>query len=201
MQKLFVSRGFKLIRHSFQMAITFDQSPTPIEQWPQGIRLKPLNVETDLAGIYRAHDEAFSDHFGHTDQPFEEGVRLFRHWMVDEEAFNPSLWFIAMDGDEVAGYSICKFSEQETPPIGWVTILGVRRPWRKHGLGNALLRHSFSEFNKRGVRKVGLAVDASNLTGALRLYEKAGMTVAHQFDRYEKELRPGKELMTTELSE
>jgi hypothetical protein len=44
-------------------------------------------------------------------------------------------------------------------------------------------------------------VDASSLTGAVRLYERAGMHVARQYDRYEKELRSGKELMTTELSD
>ena len=59
--------------------------------------------------------------------------------------------------------------------MGWVGTLGVRRPWRKRGIGLALLRHSFNEFYRRGKRKVGLGVDAQNLTGALRLYESAGM--------------------------
>jgi hypothetical protein len=44
-------------------------------------------------------------------------------------------------------------------------------------------------------------VDASSLTGAVQLYERAGMSVARRYDRYEKELRPGKELMTTELTD
>jgi ribosomal protein S18 acetylase RimI-like enzyme len=65
----------------------------------------------------------------------------------------------------------------------------------------ALLLHSFGEFHRRGFKKAGLGVDASNLTGALRLYQNAGMYVKRQFDRYEKELRPGKELMTIEVKE
>jgi ribosomal protein S18 acetylase RimI-like enzyme len=65
----------------------------------------------------------------------------------------------------------------------------------------ALLQHSFAEFYQRGWRHAGLDVDASNLTGALKLYERAGMHVARRYDRFEKELRPGRELMTTELSE
>ncbi len=201
MQTLFESRGFKLIRHSLQMEVSFAGPPAAVDAWPQGIRLKPFDLEKDVPAIYRAHDEAFSDHFGHIEQPFEEGLSLFRHWMIEDEAFDPSLWFVAVDGTEVAGYSICRVSNQEEPPIGWVSILGVQRPWRKRGLGMALLLHSFGEFYRRGLRKAGLGVDASNLTGALRLYERAGMTVAHRYDRYEKELRPGKELMTTELSE
>jgi ribosomal protein S18 acetylase RimI-like enzyme len=32
------------------------------------------------------------------------------------------------------------------------------------------------EFHRRGKRRVSLHVDVDNLTGAVRLYEKAGMT-------------------------
>lgn len=77
---------------------------------------------------------------------------------------------------------------------GWVGTIGVRRPWRKTGLGLALLRHSFGEFYKRGMATIGLGVDASNPTGATRLYQRAGMHVASEFVTYEKELRPGREV-------
>jgi len=198
---IFETRGFKLIRHSFQMEISFAKEPGKVE-WPAGIRLKPFDVEEDAEAVYRAHDEAFSDHYGHQDQPFETGFPRFKHLMIeDKEFFDASFWFIAMDGDQIAGYSLCRISPQEEPPIGWVSILGVRRPWRKRGLGMTLLQHSFGEFYRRGLRKAGLGVDGSSLTGALGLYERAGMKVAQVYDRYEKELRPGKELMTTELSE
>jgi ribosomal protein S18 acetylase RimI-like enzyme len=97
--------------------------------------------------------------------------------------------------------SLCLQHASEDKELGWVDTLGVRRPWRKHGLGLALLRHSFSEYYQRGFRKVGLGVDASSLTGAVRLYEKAGMHVHRQYDRYEKVLRDGVELATVELEE
>ena len=71
--------------------------------------------------------------------------------------------------------------------------LGVRRPWRKRGLGLALLYHSFGEFYKRGNRVISLGVDAASQTGATRLYKKAGMHVASEYVSYEKELRPGRE--------
>ena len=58
----------------------------------------------------------------------------------------------------------------------------------------ALLHHSFGELYRRGKRKVGLEVDAQSLTGATRLYEKAGMRVDRQYDVYEKELRSGRDL-------
>ena len=69
-----------------------------------------------------------------------------------------------------------------------MNLLGVRPSSRRRGLGLALLRHSFRELRARGVDTVGLCVDASNPTGATRLYERAGMRVMFQADVYSKEL-------------
>jgi ribosomal protein S18 acetylase RimI-like enzyme len=88
----------------------------------------------------------------------------------------------------VAGFSINRYRMG----IGWIGTLGVRRPWRKRGLGEALLHYSFDEFYKRGMKTISLGVDAQNPTGATRLYEKVGMRAASEFVTYEKELRPGR---------
>ncbi len=110
--------------------------------------------------------------------------------------------FIAMDGPsgEIAGLNLCRPVSYYDAERGWVGEIGVRRPWRKQGLGLALLRHAFNEFYRRGKRKVGLGVDAQNLTGALRLYESAGMHVDQAYDTYEKEIRPGREISVKSLS-
>jgi ribosomal protein S18 acetylase RimI-like enzyme len=129
---------------------------------------------------------------GHTPGTYAD----WQNRMTNREAFDPSLWFIAWDGDQIAGYSLCRYRMG----IGWVGSLGVRRPWRKHGLGMALLLHSFGEFHKRGMNTVGLGVDASNPTGATRLYQKAGMQIAAEYVIYEKEIRPGREISVESLS-
>jgi ribosomal protein S18 acetylase RimI-like enzyme len=162
--------------------------------------LRTYNPGTDAEAVYRAEEDSFRDHFGFVEQSFEEGLKRWRHFW-EQEAFDPTLLFLAMDGDEIAGMNLCPPHSFEDPDMGWVGTLGVRRPWRKRGLGLALLRHSFNEFYRRGKRKVGLGVDAQNLTGALRLYESAGMHVHQAFDQYEKELRPGREISVQSLSE
>jgi mycothiol synthase len=53
------------------------------------------------------------------------------------------------------------------------------------------LHAAFGEFYRRGLRTVGLGVDAASLTGATRLYEMAGMHVAHEYILFEKILEPG----------
>ena len=78
-------------------------------------------------------------------------------------------------------------------------VAPVWRAWRKRGLGLALLRHAFCELYQRGKHKTALGVDAENLTGALRLYENAGMHIHQTFDRFEKEIRPGKEISVQSL--
>ena len=63
---------------------------------------------------------------------------------------------------------------------------------RNKGLGLTLLNHSFAQFYEENVRTIRLSVDATNPTGATRLYERAGMHVATEYVIYEKELRPGR---------
>ena len=180
------------------MRINMDTPPIEPE-WPAGITLRTCDSETDLEAVYRAVNDSFRDHYGHIDMPFEEGLKRFKHFMTGYEGFDPTLWFIAMEGDEIAGVCLCREKSYDNPDVGYISTLGVLRPWRKRGIGLALLRHSFCELYRRGKRKAGLGVDAQSLTGALRLYENAGMHVHQAFDRYEKEFRPGKEISVQSL--
>ncbi len=198
-KKLFEDRGFAPIRSSYEMRIVLEEAPPP-PLWADGITLRTADPEKDGRAVYTADREAFRDHFGFIEEPFEEGFARFQHFIFGEGT-DPSLLFLAMEGDEIAGISLCRPTSYDDPDLGWVSILGVRRPWRKRGLGLALLQHSFGEFYKRGKRKVGLGVDAENLTGALRLYEKAGMRVHLAFDLFEKTIRSGREISVESLPE
>jgi len=96
-------------------------------------------------------------------------------------------------------FCLCRHQSYDNPEVGYISTLGVLRPWRKRGIGLALLSHAFSEFYRRGKRMAGLGVDAESLTGALRLYENAGMHVHQAFERFEKEIRTGKEISVQSL--
>jgi len=173
-------------------------SVPPSPKWFEGINLRPYTTE-NMRAVFSAHGEAFRDHFGYVEEPFESGLKRFQHNMEGGPEHDPSLWFIAWDGEEIAGYCLCRPVSSSDRGAGYVNILGVRRGWRKHGLGLALLQHAFGEFHRRGQMHVELGVDANSLTGALRLYEKAGMYVYHQNDLFEKELRPGREVAVESL--
>jgi mycothiol synthase len=197
---LFADNGYELIRHSLRMVIELDALP-PTTRWPAGIAVRTLRAGQEEADVLRAAREAFKDHWGHIETPFEAEYERWMNRIHNDERYDPSLWFLAMAGEEIAGVSLCWPRSFDDPTMGWVGTLGVRRPWRRQGLGMALLQHSFGEFYRRGTTIVGLGVDAQNLTGALRLYTKAGMhsDQRHQHSIYEKELRAGNDLSIQSL--
>ena len=95
------------------------------------------------------------------------------------------LWFIVRDGDEMAAVARC---EPDRSGAGFVGAIGVRKRWRRRGVGLALLLHIFGEFYRRGQPRIALGVDAENPTGATQLYERAGMHVAYEAVTYGKDL-------------
>jgi mycothiol synthase len=173
------ARGYELVRHSYRMVLDLGgEAAEP--HWPEGIVVRTMNAGEERR-LYEVDDECFADHWEHATVPFEE----WKHWLIDREEFDPSLWFVAVEGDEIAGYALCRRHDAD-PELGWVDNLGVRRPWRRRGLARALLHHAFAEFRERGFARVGLGVDAQSLTGANRLYESVGMRVARSWDVYER---------------
>jgi ribosomal protein S18 acetylase RimI-like enzyme len=64
---------------------------------------------------------------------------------------------------------------------GFVRQLAVAPAHRGRGLALALLHECFRLHAARGLPATVLGVDAGNPTGALGLYEKAGMRVVEQF--------------------
>ncbi|MFC1878357.1 GNAT family N-acetyltransferase [Chloroflexota bacterium] len=192
--------GFELIRHSLRMVIHLNgKAFAPV--WSENINIRTMDKGQDDIKLVQAVREAFRDHWGYVESPFDDELARWQHLMETHEDFDPSLWFLAMDGPKIAGFSLCYPKIDDDPDMAWVGSLGVRRPWRRRGLALALLNHSFNVLSEFGKNKVGLAVDANSLTGATRLYEKAGMRSDPQWklSQYEKELRAGKDLSTQDI--
>jgi GNAT superfamily N-acetyltransferase len=183
------------------MEINLDAPPAK-PTWPQGIQVRTAQGQQDMRLLLEAYREAFRDHWGYIETPFEENFQRWSNLVLSRENFDPELWFVAWDKDQIAGISLCFPRMFNIPDLGWVGTLGVRRPWRRQGLGLALLQHSFDQLYQRGMHLIGLGVDAQNLTGALNLYYKAGMhpNPKYQFSYYEKVIRQGVELRNKELT-
>lgn len=173
-----LDHGFSLVRHSYRMAIDLDEE-RPEPRWPDGIAVRSFR-DGDGQAVYGAHMETFEDSWEHTRQPYEE----WSHWLLERPGLDPELWALATSADDLAGIALCRVHDTDRE-TGWVSILGVRRPWRRQGLGRALLLESFDRLAAVGCSRAILGVDASSLTGAHTLYESAGMSVIATFDIYE----------------
>lgn len=181
MRRVYTTSGYRLVRHSLRMDRSLaDEVEAPA--WPEGLAVRTADRD-NLEPVWRAVQEGFADHWEHEDEPFER----FVHWaeMPDQDL---TLWFLAMDGDDIAGACLCDPYESGTPGAGHVASLSVRPPWRRRGLALALLRHAFTELRERGRTRVSLGVDAENTTGAVRLYERAGMKMTRRYDVVDKSL-------------
>jgi GNAT superfamily N-acetyltransferase len=177
-RRLLEGRGYRRIRSGFRMLVDLDGPPAEPE-WPDGFSVSTLR-DSDRRVLYEVIEEAFAEEWGRRPLSFEEWERS----VFAAESFDPSLCFLVRAGDEVVAAETCghRFG------MGFVGTIGVRKPWRRKGLGRALLLHGFGELYRRGERRMGLGVDAENPTGATRLYEAVGMHVAMQADTYEKAL-------------
>ncbi len=128
-----LAAGMKYIRHDFRMRIEMADPPAaPV--WPDGITMRLYNPDQDARTVYEVDEEAFQDHFGFVKEDPEEGFEKFMHHMVGDDSYDPSLWFLAVAGEEVVGICICRRYGNEEREAGYVSSLGVKRAWRRQGI-------------------------------------------------------------------
>src|SRR5919204_6012221 len=176
---LLEANGYRDVAHYYVMTIELGEPP-PEPEWPEGLVPRPFERE-HAHTFWAADDEAFQDEEDYESQPFEEFVAQ----RIERPRFDPELWTAVWDGDEIAATLVADWKRFGA---GWIGGLGVRRPWRRRGVGRALLLRAFGQFYERGERRVSLNVHTENPTGATRLYESVGMRVEREEILYRKEL-------------
>jgi ribosomal protein S18 acetylase RimI-like enzyme len=164
---LYRGRGWTQTREVVRMQAGVADPPGG-PQWPPGVRVRTYSEE-DAAAVHALLEAAFA---GSAEEvaPFAR----WHPWMTNDPSFDADVWFLAEVDGLLAGVCLC-WRE------GWVKDLAVVPGFRGRGLGEALLRHALTVFHDRGLATVGLKVDADNPTGAVRLYERVGMTVDRRY--------------------
>ena len=138
-----------------------------IDILPKDFFVRPPTMD-DLLVVHKLIEECDIAQYGEPEITLDD-LRIL--WQSPTFNMASDAWMVIAPGDRLVGYADME-------------------------LGMALLLHSFAEFYRRSKNKIGLGVDSQNLTGATRLYERAGMHVARIHITYEKELRAGIELST-----
>jgi len=177
--------GYQPARYDFNMSRPISE-PLPDAPMPPGLEVRPVKPE-HIRPIWDAMQEAFRDHWGFA----EEGEETYLAWQ-GQSSFQPAIWKVAWDGDQVAGMVLNFVDEPENIEYkrlrGYTEGISVRRPWRKKGLARSLIVQSIQMFKDMGMTETALGVDSQNLSGALRLYQGVGYCQTKQFSIYRKPL-------------
>lgn len=162
---LLVDRGFAQVRVSIDMGRSLDgdlPSPAP----PEGVRIRPF-VDADRRDLWRVSSESFRDHWDHVQVPTYE--TFVAEWFP-EQALSPRI-LLAEAAGEVVGEAAW------TPEAGYAYVfsVGVLASHRRRGIAGALLRTAIADAHAEGLANLSLSVDAESPTGAVGVYERAGL--------------------------
>ncbi len=160
--------GWTLLRTYFEMAIDLTAGSLPVVEWPAGMTMRTFGEAGVVEPTITVMGDAFADHHGDGPPPDS-----WRH-MLTAEVVLPDASYLLDDADgPVGGLVSSDFGDGE----GYIGPIGVRRRGRGKGVATALLRQSFHDLAAAGFSTAKLDVDGENTTGALGLYERAGMSV------------------------
>lgn len=180
---LLEAHGYEPVRWFFLMTRP-NLDDVPDVSLPEGLELREVTPEL-IHRVWKADVEAFQDHWG----GFDDSDETLERWK-QAPSFDPSLWVVAFDGEEVAGGIVNTINAGENEELGvnrgWLDSVFTRRPWRKRGLANALIARSLVKLRERGVDSAILGVDADNPTGALGLYERNGFEAGYRSTAWRK---------------
>lgn len=162
--------------------------PIEIKPLPAGIEVRPATGEEDYRNIMDADSEACADHFGFVPPTKAD----FQRW-VNGPTFDPSLWKVAWEGDQVVGMVLNYIDHEENQAFnrkrGYTEDISVRPAWRRQGIARALLGQSIHMFQEMDMQETALAVDAENAYGALKFYEDDGYKLSKRYVNYRTRIK------------
>ena len=151
-----------------------DDLPEPV--WPDGVQVQPFDPERDGRAVWELVQRGFAGGFGSHERPFEDWA-LYALAGEDKDAV------LAVED----GTLIAVATRSVRAGDGHVNQLTVDPPQRGRGLALALLQEAFRRDAANGRPATTLTVDGEN-SNARRLYDKAGMTVAGEYRRWERDV-------------
>lgn len=153
-------RGFREIGRSVRLGLDLTAIEEPPVEPPEGIDVVTWAERPELArGIYEVACEAYPDEPGSVDVQMEP----FEAWLSQDmqgSGDRPDAVFVALAGDEVAGYAKLSLSVRQ----GYVLhdMTGVKRAFRGCGIASALKRAEIAWAKREGYRTLETFNDEEN---------------------------------------
>lgn len=177
-KNLVESNGYQFSRLFERMKIELE-GQTASSVVPDGISLRTFEPDRDEEALFSLYDETFRDTWGYTAKDYSK-------WIAQKKGvdYDPSLWLMVWKDDLPIGFLMSRMQDDGLV----IDLLGVKREYRKQGIGKALLLHAFGLAYQRNQKTIILYVDTDSLSNANRLYQQAGMRPHSQTAVYKKEL-------------
>jgi mycothiol synthase len=173
--------GFAFVKQHARMTMALE-GPVTVPQLAPGVTVRPLrhDDEAELRRFHATIEEAFrdSDHDA-------TGYDTWRQQVAGEASVAWDEWFVGEVDGQWAGVLQSSDSSAEDNG-GWVRSLAVLRPYRRRGVGAALLHRAFAAYAAKGRTTAGLGVDLANPTEAARLYRAVGMRPLYAANIYQR---------------
>ncbi|MFD2445355.1 GNAT family N-acetyltransferase [Bacillus sp. CGMCC 1.16607] len=177
-RKLVEERGYQFSRLYKRMVIKLDEQPI-MPNLVAGLTISSFQPDKDEETLFEIYDETFRDSWGYSKKNFSE-------WIIQKkgEYYDPNLWYIVWNNSQPVAFLMSRMQDDGL----FIDLLGVKRTWRRQGIGEVMLLHVFHEAYQAGQRTILLYVDSDSLTNAHSLYKRVGMTPDSQTAVYLKEL-------------
>lgn len=185
---LLSSEGYTVVRRYHEMVRPTLDDITEAAV-PAGLELRTGRAD-QARQVWNAMSEAFRDHWGE----YDESETAFQRFLNDP-LNRPDLWVVAWDDNQIAGVVINMVDDPEDGPagperLGTLDSVSVRRPWRRRGLGRALVAASLRRIRDAGATRATLGVDTDNENRALDLYASAGFAPVNTELEWRKPIEP-----------
>jgi ribosomal protein S18 acetylase RimI-like enzyme len=165
---IYERRGLALVDDELRMRRPLAQS-IPAVDCPAGFHIRGLDGESELPAWISLYEAAFG--------PGSSTVQRRAAFMRDPD-YVPEADLIALDGHgRLAAMCQCTLSEVETTRCrireGKLGPIAVAEPYRRHGLGRAIVTHALELLRDRGLDVAILDTDTDNVA-AHQFYESLG---------------------------
>jgi mycothiol synthase len=171
-----VDAGFAPAYTSWILRLDHTEEPLAPEP-PERIELRPARLPDEEIEALAMFEAAFSEW---PDRP-PSTVETWRAVVTHREGFRPDDLVVAVDGGRIVGGAFLIDVDEI-----WIDKLAVATTHRHRGIARALLRWAFRRSFASGYDHTTLSTDSR--TGALALYEAAGMQVTRSFTSWQLDL-------------
>jgi mycothiol synthase len=176
-KSLFETMSFQIIRVFSHMRRSLETIPSNIgEHREVKIRNMQMNME-DIKLLNWLENETFKEHFNFRPETLEET----RYFVETRPWCDIVQYFFAYLDDKPVGHVGAgidtKFIRYKGIKRGWIMTIGVLKPFRRQGIGTALMLRALRFLKSKGMKEAELGVDDANPTKAIELYKKIGFKI------------------------